>query len=65
MEFDPTVRKTKEKIINVLNESGLHIDVMDMMLELLHLSIHQQAEALYRTATQQKQEGGEVKDGTD
>ena len=65
MEFDTTVRKTKEKIINILNESGLHIDVMDMMLELLHLSIHQQAEALYKTATQQKAEGGEVKDGTD
>ena len=63
MEFDTTVRKTKEKIINVLNESGLHIDVMDMMLELLHLSIHQQAEALYKAS--QKAEGGEKQNGTD
>ena len=59
MGFDTTIRETKEKIIQVLNESGLHIDVLDMMLELLHLSIHQQAEAVCRAATQQqKQEGG-------
>jgi len=64
VQFDTTVRETKDKIIQILNESGLHIDVMDMMLELLHLSIHQQAEALYKTATQQKQEGGEKQDGT-
>lgn len=64
MEFDTTVRDTKQKIINILNDSGLHIDVMDMMLENLHMSIHQQAEAVYKMATQKK-EGGEVKDGTD
>ena len=63
MEFNTAVRETKEKIINVLNESGLHIDVMDMMLELLHLSIHQQAEALYKAS--QKQEGGDQINGSD
>ena len=38
------IRKTKEDIINCLNQSGLHIDILDMILHEIHTSVHQQAE---------------------
>ena len=62
MKFDTTVRQTKEKLLAVLNESGLHIDVMDMMLELLYMTVHRQAEELYK-ASLNTPEGGDKEDG--
>lgn len=66
MTFDTTVRDTREKLLRILNESGLHIDVMDMMLELLYLNVHRQAEDVYKLSlTQKPPEGGEESDGAE
>ena len=54
------LRETKDKLIKVLNESGLPIDVMDMLLSELKQVVHQQAEVEYQ-AELAKQKGGDTK----
>lgn len=66
MTFDTTVRDTREKLLRILNESGLHIDVIDMMLELLYLNIHRQAEDIYKLSlTKKPPEGGDDTNGAE
>lgn len=45
--FSVSVRETKEKIVAVLNASGLPIDVLDMVIGEIKLVVHTQAEQEY------------------
>lgn len=62
MPFDKTIRETRSKLLQVLDESGLHIDILDMMLELLYLTVHRQADEAYKSALK---EGGDKSDGVE
>ena len=55
MDFSQALRLTKAKITQALNESGLPIDAMDMMLGEIKLIVHTQAEAEYAAMMQQAQ----------
>lgn len=50
------IRDTRDKIAEVLNNSGLPIDVMDLLMGEIKLSIHQQAEQMYLTEIEKKEE---------
>ena len=55
-QFCIALRETREKIITVLNGSGLPIDVMDMLLGDIKMSVHAQAESEYQTALKMSEE---------
>lgn len=50
------IRETKEKLLAVLNQSGMPIDVMDMMLGELKGIVHAQAEAEYQMELAKEQD---------
>ena len=54
-------RETKDKIVDVLNGSGLPIDVLDMVLGEIKMVVHAQAEQEY--AKQLETYRNEVTDG--
>lgn len=41
------IRETRDGIVEILNRSGLPIDIMDMMLMQIQSSVHMQAEQEY------------------
>lgn len=45
-----TIKETKMKIVEDLNQSGLAIDVMELLLENLLNLVHQQSEEAYARA---------------
>ena len=45
--FSVSFRETKDKIVDVLNGSGLPIDVLDMVLGEIKMVVHAQAEQEY------------------
>lgn len=59
--FSVSFRETKEKIVDVLNGSGLPIDVLDMVLGEIKMVVHAQAEQEY--AKQLEAYRNEVEDG--
>ena len=46
--FSIALRETRRKLVDVLNNSGLPIDVMDMVVGDLARVVHQQAESDYQ-----------------
>ena len=42
-----TIKEARRKIIEVINQSGLAIDVIELLLENLFAVVHQQAEEAY------------------
>lgn len=50
------IRDTRDKIAEVLNNSGLPIDVMDLLMGEIKLSIHQQAEQMYLAEIEKKED---------
>ena len=59
--FSVSFRETKDKIVDVLNGSGLPIDVLDMILGEIKMVVHTQAEQEY--AKQLEAYRKEVEDG--
>lgn len=59
--FSVSFRETKDKIVDVLNGSGLPIDVLDMVLGEIKMVVHAQAEQEY--AKQLEAYRNEVNDG--
>ena len=59
--FSVSFRETKDKIVDVLNGSGLPIDVLDMVLGEIKMVVHAQAEQEY--TTQLETYRNEVEDG--
>lgn len=59
--FSVSFRETKDKIVDVLNGSGLPIDVLDMVLGEIKMVVHAQAEQEY--AKQLEAYRNEVEDG--
>lgn len=59
--FGRILRETKEKLVEVLNQSGLPIDVMDMLLSELKAVVHNQAQAEYEAELHKQQEQKEEK----
>ena len=53
--FGVATRETREKLFNVLNESGLPIDAIDMLLGEMKMGIHAQAEQEYQEYLVKKQ----------
>ena len=51
-KFSVVIRETREQVIKVLNESGLPIDAIDMMLGELKTVVHAQAESEYAAEIQ-------------
>ena len=60
MTFDTSIRDTRKKLLDVVNGCGLHIDIIECMLEALLANVHRQAELAYQMSLEQ-----EEKDGTD
>ena len=57
------IRETKQAIINTINASGLHIDIVDAIMMDLARSIHELAEKNYQDALrQQEQTSDETQD---
>lgn len=54
--FSEVISQVKRDVIQVLNRSQLPLEILDLMLENIHLSVHQQI-------LTQEQSGGESKDG--
>lgn len=50
------LRETRNKLVMDLNESGLPIDVMDMLVGELKVIIHEQAEREYQEALKAEKE---------
>lgn len=42
-----TIQETKNRLVDVINNSGLAIDVMDLILENLYSIVHRQTEEAY------------------
>ena len=55
------VRETRGNIIKVLNESGLPLDVMDMLLGEIKSVVHAQAEAEYQAELAKAEAQGKEK----
>ena len=50
------IRQTKKNIVEILNKSGLPIDVIDMLLGELKEIVHTQAESEYQNELLKQQE---------
>lgn len=50
------LRETRNKLVKDLNESGLPIDVMDMLVGELKMIIHEQAEKEYQEVLKAEKE---------
>lgn len=59
--FSVSFRETKDKLVDVLNGSGLPIDVLDMVLGEIKMVVHAQAEQEY--TKQLEAYRNEVEDG--
>lgn len=49
-----TIKETKLKIVDDLNQSGLAIDVMELILENILNAVHQQVEIAYERDAAEK-----------
>lgn len=49
------IRNTKQAIINIINTSGLHIDIVDAVIMDLARSIHELAEKNYQDILKQQE----------
>ena len=57
------IRETKQAVINTINASGLHIDIVDAIMMDLARSIHELAEQNYQEMLrQQEQTSDETQD---
>ena len=63
--FSVGLRETRDKLVKVLNESGLPIDVMDMMLGELKNTVHAQAEAEYQMELAKAEQAAKAEKGGD
>lgn len=59
--FSVALRETRDKIVEILNSSGLPIDALDMLLIQIQTAVHTQAEQEY--AKQLEAYRNEVEDG--
>ena len=57
------IRYTRDKLLDVLNSSGIPIDILDMMLMQIQTAVHAQAEQAYLQDKAQMEKG--VEDGTE
>lgn len=49
-----TTRELKVKLIEAINQSKLPIDIIDLIVESLYLSIHMQAEAAFANYAEER-----------
>lgn len=60
MEISQAIRITREKLIQVLNESHLPIDVVAMLLREAYDNVSRQADQVYEDLMQKKKEENDV-----
>lgn len=53
------IRETRQEIINVINSSGLQIDIVDMLIADMARGIHDLAEQNYQAQAAQPESGEE------
>lgn len=47
MPMSVYIKESKQKIINAINDTGLHISLLEMIIKDLYSEIKQQADAVY------------------
>ena len=60
MDISQAIRHTREKLVATLNESGLPIDVLVMLLREAFENVSRQADQMYEELLQKQKEGKDV-----